>query len=82
MIKRIDEDEYGVYINKTFLDADIPIEIYTQSGLINKISKRNHPIDDQLIDIVKNMKVGESTTEPQAFYGNFRSVNGVPKREK
>lgn len=56
------------------------IQAYSSLELISKIKARGHPIDDQLIEIIKNMKEGDTTMKPEAFYGNIPSVNGVPKK--
>ena len=57
-----------------------PDGVYNQTDLIAKIRARNHPIDEQLVEIVKGMKHGDETKEPQAFYGDIPSVNGIPKK--
>lgn len=74
MIERIDEINYGVS------GVDVVDTVYTKNELIHKIRMRDHPIDDQLISIIENMKIGEITKKPEAFYGDIPSVNGVPKR--
>lgn len=69
-------------INETtfVIHQGVFMEAISKHDLILKIKNRGHPIDDQLIAIVENMKVGDKTIEPQAFYGDVPSVNGVPKK--
>lgn len=69
-------------INETafVIHQGVFMEAISKHDLILRIKTRGHPIDDQLITIIENMKVGDKTIEPQAFYGSVPSVNGVPKK--